>query len=87
LGFAVADYNPRLQQLQLALRAGGHAVPYTKTESALEFNYGIQAARGLVIRPGLQYVFNPNGEQPDLQNGLPVPKSALVFGLATDVTF
>jgi hypothetical protein len=35
----------------------------------------------------LQYVFNPNGEQPDLQNGLPVPKSALVFGLATDVTF
>ena len=73
--------------MQLDLRGAGYSVPYTKTESMAELNYGWQAARGLVIRPGVQYVFNPNGEQPNLQAGMLVPKSALVFGLATDISF
>lgn len=87
LGFAKANYNPRLQQLELDLQAAGYAVPYNGSESAFELNYGWQAAKWLVVRPGLQYVLNPKGELTNLPPGLIVPKSALVFGLATDISF
>lgn len=87
LGFATANYNPRLQQLQLQLRASGYAGPYNGSESAVELNYGWQASKWLIVRPGLQYVINPNGELTNLPAGVAVPKSALVFGLATDVNF
>jgi porin len=87
LGFAIDDYNPRLQRLQLALQGAGYAVPYDGSEKAFELNYGWHASSWLVIRPGLQYVLNPNGSQTNTPAGIVVPKSALVVGLATAISF
>jgi porin len=87
IGFAEMNFNPRLQQLQLALRGAGYVVPYNGSESVVEMNYGWQATKWLVVRPGMQYVLNPKGEETNPQAGLTVPGNALVFGLATDVTF
>jgi len=87
LGFATANYNPRLQRAERQLRASGYAVPYNGSESAIELNYGWQASKWLIVRPGVQYVLNPSGELTNLPAGIAVPKSALVFGLATDINF
>jgi porin len=87
VGFAVANYNPRLQNLQLALQAAGYTVPYNGSEKAFGLNYGWQASNWLVVRPGLQYVLNPNGELTNLPAAMIVPKSALVFGLGTYISF
>lgn len=86
-GFATSNFNPRLQKLELALESAGYTVPFTDAETALELNYGIQATKWLVIRPGLQYIANPKGEESNVPFGLNVPRDALVFGLATDISF
>ena len=87
LGFASENFNPRLQRLQLALQAAGFAVPYTSSEKAFEFNYGWQASPWLLVRPGFQYVLNPNGEEANVPPGVVVPRSALVFALTTVFSF
>jgi porin len=87
LGFSTENYNPRLQQLELDLQSAGYLVPYNGSEQAFEFNYGWQASSWLLVRPGFQYVLNPAGEQTHTPPGLIVPRSALVFGLTTVISF
>lgn len=87
VGFATENFNPRLQNFELQLQSLGYAIPYTGSEKAFEFNYGWQAASWWLLRPGFQYVLNPNGEETNIPRGLTVPKSALVFGLTSVITF
>jgi porin len=87
LGFATDNYNPRLQHVQLALQTAGYAVPYNGSEKAFELNYSWHASNWLVIRPGLQYVLNPNGSETNTPAAIVVPKNALVIGLGTDISF
>ena len=87
VGFATENFNPRLQNLERSLQALGYAIPYTDSEKAFEFNYGWQATSWWLLRPGFQYVLNPNGEETLVPPGLTVPKSALVFGLTSVITF
>jgi porin len=87
IGFSTSNFNPRLQNLELALQGSGYTVPFNDAETAFELNYGIQAAKWLVVRPGLQYIMNPKGEQSNVPTGLFVPRNALVFGLGTYISF
>ena len=87
LGFAVENYNPRLQNEQLALQSAGYRVPFNGSERAFEINYGFQARPWLLLRPGAQYVLNPEGEQTNVPSGFLPTKSALVYGLTSVITF
>jgi porin len=74
LGFAVAAINNQLLEFERA-----HNVPGTAQEFVTELNYGVAAAPWWVVRPGVQYVWHPSGEDER--------RNALVLMLKTSVTF
>ena len=87
VGFATEFFNKRIQNLALSLQAAGYSVPYTSSESALEFNYGLQATSWLVLRPSFQYVINPNGENTYVPPGFVPAHNAAVLGLQSVISF
>jgi porin len=74
LGFAIAGINSELLSFEKA-----HDTPATAQEMMLELNYGVAVAPWLNLRPGLQYVWHPSGEDER--------RNALVLMLKTGVTF
>jgi porin len=74
VGFAIANLNDELLQFEKA-----HGTPGTSQEYMLEVNYGIAVAQWLNIRPGVQYVWHPSGEDEH--------RNALVLALKTAITF
>jgi len=87
IGYAQENFNKRLQNLEASLQSQGYAVPYNSRESAVEVNYGIAAAPWMLIRPGLQYVINPNGLNNNHIRGFTPPGDALVLGLSSVIQF
>jgi porin len=74
LGFAIANLNDELLQFEKT-----HGTPGTSQEFVLELNYGVAVAPWLNMRPGVQYVWHPSGEDER--------RNALVLALKTSVTF
>ena len=74
VGFAIANLNDALLQFEKA-----HGTPGTSQEYMLEVNYGAAVAPWLNVRPGVQYVWHPSGEDER--------RNALVFALKTVATF
>ncbi len=74
VGFAVANINSQLLAYEKA-----HDTPATAQEMLLEANYGVAVAPWLTIRPGVQYVWHPDGEDER--------RNAVVLMLKTNVAF
>jgi porin len=74
LGFALANINSELLAFQKA-----NGTPATAEEMMLELNYGYALAPWLNLRPGVQYVWHPDGEAER--------RNAVVLMLKTGVTF
>lgn len=53
--------------------------PYEGNETALEFTYRIQVTPAVVIRPDLQFIFDPSGD--------PTIDDAVVGAIRFEVTF
>jgi porin len=88
LGFAYMDVNARLRNFEMALQNAGYAVPLNGQEKVVELNYGLQLTKSIVLRPGLQYVINPAGEQNVVYPGGAIgKKNTLVLGLGTNINF
>jgi porin len=79
LGFAIASINGTLLDIERGLQAAGYNVPGTAREFMVEANYGYQLSPWLNLRPGMQYVWHPNGEA-EIRN-------ALVLDLKIAATF
>ena len=77
--FIVAALNPKLAAYEGLLARRGLQVPSQSQEMVGELNYGYEFAHWFVLRPGLQYVWHPSGE-----NEIP---NALVLDLQASVTF
>ena len=88
LGFATANYNGRLQQLETRLQSRGNVVPTTVQDQDVELNYGVQVAPWITLRPNFQYVINPGGIKANPGAGiLDSPRNAFVIGLGSYITF
>lgn len=79
LAFAVAEVNTRLAQYEGLLQSEGEDVARQGNEYMVELNYGVAVAPWLLLRPGMQYVWHPAGE-----NEIP---NAFVLALQTSTTF
>jgi porin len=80
LGYAYANINPRLRDIESLLESEGNtSVPITGQEQMVEANYNVAVTPWLVLRPGAQYVFHPNG--------IATVKDALVLDLSTTISF
>ena len=78
-GFIAAALNPRLAAFEGLLNGRGQAVPLQSQEMVGELNYGYEVAHWFILRPGVQYVWHPSGE-----NETP---NAFVMDLQLSVTF
>jgi porin len=74
LGFAIAAINSELLSFEKA-----HGTNGTAQEMMAELNYGIAIAPWFNLRPGVQYVWHPDGEAER--------RNAVVLMLKTGVTF
>jgi porin len=74
LGFAIANINGEIENYLKA-----HDTPATAQEMMLEANYGYAVAPWFTLRPGVQYVWHPDGEAER--------RNAVVVMLKTSVTF
>jgi porin len=74
LGFAIANLNDELLQFEKA-----HGAAATSQEYMLEANYGLAIAPWFNLRPGIQYVWHPSGENER--------RNALVLALKTAIAF
>jgi porin len=79
LGYAIANFNPRLRTFEQTLQAIVPSTPITGNESILELNYGLQVTPWMTLRPGVQYVMDPSGNAA-------IPH-ALVLDLSTTINF
>lgn len=74
LGFALANINSELLAFQKS-----HGSPGTAQEMMMELNYGVAVSPWLNVRPGVQYVWHPDGEAER--------RNALVLMMKTSFTF
>ncbi|MCX5614879.1 carbohydrate porin [Bombella saccharophila] len=81
LGMKVLWANPKvthwIQHLQRSGRGAGLYAPHS--EEAIELNYGYRPARWLLLRPGLQYLWNPGA--------IKRYKDAMLIDLETAIAF
>ena len=86
-GFATENFNVRLQALESALQHAGFTVPNTVQDQVFEVNYGVQATRWFVIRPGVQFVINPSGLKANPGAAvIDPPRNSLVIGIGGYIT-
>lgn len=79
LGFIAAALNPKLAAYESTLQAAGRPARRQAQEMVGELNYGYEIAHWFVLRPGVQYVWHPSGEN-EIAN-------AFVMDLQLNVTF
>ena len=79
MGFIVAALNPKLAAYEGFLDQRGETAPLQAQEMVGELNYGYELAHWFILRPGVQYVWHPSGE-----NEIP---NAFVTDLQLSVTF
>lgn len=73
IGYATTRINPRLAQIQALV-----GDPVQTSERVIEFYYGAQAFRGVVLQPGVQFLHRPAG----LKSG----GNPIVVGLKTAIS-
>ena len=78
-GFVVAALNNKLARYEGMLAHEGLSVPLQSQEMVGELNYGYELTHWFILRPGVQYVWHPSGE-----NEIP---NAFVMDLQASVTF
>ena len=62
LAFLVAAINPKLAQYEGMLVSRGLAAPQQSQETAIDLNYGYQVKHWSTVRPGMQYIWHPAGQ-------------------------
>jgi porin len=84
LGVAMIGFSSKeIDFLSAARRAGGGSGRVPSQEVVLEVNYGYQVAPGVVVRPNLQYIINPDSRYtPNFRRDIP---NAFVVGLQINV--
>ena len=83
-GVAMIGFSSKeIDFLSAARRAGGGSGRVPSEEVVLEVNYGYQVAPGVVVRPNLQYIINPDSRYtPNFRRDIP---NAFVVGLQINV--